>query len=351
VVRRILIVLVIFRATAAAAEVCGDANRNGVLDVGDGVQILRAAAELPSVCTVAVCDADGSGAISVADGVLVLRSAAGLPAAVSCGIMDWSSAFIAVWSLDEESNGTTAVTRRATSGWCGRECDLTDVNTTRSDAGSKREGARAARFARANDERLECANLTCDELRPAGGTSFTIGCWSRLIFDDGTFRVMMNMRGDADKSGYFFGRDAAGRAVCAVQNGDTVSALSHGSAFPVGSFVHALCTFDNTADRIQTWIDGKASGAPAIQTDITAPAGSFELSTDVVGNDWDGQLDECFVAGFVLDAVEICRICSCGIDGSLCRCGAVPNYASTGRNSSECGSCDLPACNAPPPSG
>lgn len=69
----------------ALAQICGDPDGAGSITVSDGVQVLQAAAQLPSTCTVAVCDVDGSGVVSVTDGVLVLRRAANLPANLTCG--------------------------------------------------------------------------------------------------------------------------------------------------------------------------------------------------------------------------------------------------------------------------
>lgn len=63
---------------------CGDADLNGTISVLDGVQTLRAAAELSSQCTPARCDVDGNGSISVSDGVNVLRGAAGLAFTANC---------------------------------------------------------------------------------------------------------------------------------------------------------------------------------------------------------------------------------------------------------------------------
>jgi hypothetical protein len=68
------------------AAVCGDANGDDAITVTDGVQVLRAAADLPSGCLGAsVCDVDGSGTLTVSDGVNVLRAAAGLSATLMCG--------------------------------------------------------------------------------------------------------------------------------------------------------------------------------------------------------------------------------------------------------------------------
>ncbi len=68
----------------AGATSCGDADDNGGVTVTDGVQTLRAAAGLPTVCVPARCDLDGSGAVSVSDGVNVLRGAAGLARVANC---------------------------------------------------------------------------------------------------------------------------------------------------------------------------------------------------------------------------------------------------------------------------
>jgi hypothetical protein len=69
---------------SATPGVCGDADGSGSVTVTDGVQVLDAAADLASDCTLAVCDVDGSGAVTVTDGVLVLRRAADLDAAFDC---------------------------------------------------------------------------------------------------------------------------------------------------------------------------------------------------------------------------------------------------------------------------
>lgn len=68
----------------AEAQECGDADGNGAVSVTDGVQTLRAAADLSSSCTLDACDVDGSGGITVTDGVNVLRKAAGLPITEKC---------------------------------------------------------------------------------------------------------------------------------------------------------------------------------------------------------------------------------------------------------------------------
>ena len=67
-----------------AADVCGDADGNGSVTVSDGVQTLRAAADLANTCTPSRCDLDGNGNVTVSDGVNVLRAAAGLSVNLAC---------------------------------------------------------------------------------------------------------------------------------------------------------------------------------------------------------------------------------------------------------------------------
>jgi len=79
----VLGLLMMASAVPALAQTCGDADGNDDVTVSDGVQALRAAAELSSICD-AACDVDGSGAVTVSDGVNILRKAAGLPINEAC---------------------------------------------------------------------------------------------------------------------------------------------------------------------------------------------------------------------------------------------------------------------------
>ena len=73
-------------ARPVAAQVCGDADRNGDVTVTDGVLVLQAAAGLDDRCEGAFCDVDGNDSVTVSDGVNTLRIAADLPAFTACPI-------------------------------------------------------------------------------------------------------------------------------------------------------------------------------------------------------------------------------------------------------------------------
>ncbi len=64
--------------TFAYAKQCGDVDGDGTVTVSDAVNHLRAAAELPSACTLDVCDLNLDNEITVSDGTLALRAAAEL---------------------------------------------------------------------------------------------------------------------------------------------------------------------------------------------------------------------------------------------------------------------------------
>ena len=66
------------------SSLCGDPDASGTVTVTDGVQVLEAAAGLPSACSDTVCDVDNNGEITVTDGVLVLRVAAELGDTLTC---------------------------------------------------------------------------------------------------------------------------------------------------------------------------------------------------------------------------------------------------------------------------
>jgi hypothetical protein len=69
---------------AQIIPICGDANNNGDIEESDGIAALRAAAELPATCPIAVCDVNADGRISVTDAVNILRNALVLPSVDAC---------------------------------------------------------------------------------------------------------------------------------------------------------------------------------------------------------------------------------------------------------------------------
>ena len=69
---------------AQIIPICGDANNDGDITVGDATSALRVAVQLPGTCPLAVCDVNADDRLSVTDAVNILRNAAVLPAVVAC---------------------------------------------------------------------------------------------------------------------------------------------------------------------------------------------------------------------------------------------------------------------------
>lgn len=66
------------------AQPCGDPDNSADITEADGVNALRAAANVSSPCSNATCDINGDGVINDVDGVNMLRAAMGLSATLDC---------------------------------------------------------------------------------------------------------------------------------------------------------------------------------------------------------------------------------------------------------------------------
>ncbi len=71
-------------APASQAQICGDSDNSGDITEADGINTLRAAANVASPCTNALCDTNGDGVINDVDSVNVLRAAEGLGTTLEC---------------------------------------------------------------------------------------------------------------------------------------------------------------------------------------------------------------------------------------------------------------------------
>lgn len=279
---------------------------------------------------------------------------------------DWSASFVAWWDLDESSG-----TRVATGGACsaGSTCDLTDNNTVTQNTTTEVEGSAAAQFTGANNEYLSCNNGTCDALTDITG-NITFGCWSRADSNVSNHGLIHNTWSN---NGYFLriSTNSSGRYDCGVSQGTASQQADTGTSSAVtDTNTHVVCALNDTVE-LQGFVDGVPAGTPNTSLSaMTAPTTqSFQISRSATSNDWDGMLDECFVIDDFLTDAEICRICSCQIDGSLCTCAGA-SYLDNGRNSQtcsggtctgdsntcttnadcgSCSSCTLPDCDAAAP--
>lgn len=280
---------------------------------------------------------------------------AGTPTDTPGGVSgDWTSSFVAIWDCEEDT-GATRQNRTGTS--CAPDCDLADnqTNDVIKDTTNFVIGTASCSFNSGGFSGL--TNSADTELFP--GTTLSWGCFARATADT-IFMVFLSGHGTGTQGGdnYRAARSsAADRAATRMGTGvlgTGTDANGTDNAWDnTQDWHHVGGVFDDSADTLQTYFDGATSGSAATVTAMaTASSGqgsTFKLS---FGNDgsqvFTGMLDECFVYSGVLDATDWCKMCSCGIDGSLCTCAGA-SYNTSGRNTTDCGSCTLPDCNASTP--
>jgi len=265
---------------------------------------------------------------------------------------DWSAAFLAVWEMEEVAD---APRLNATTAQLGSSADLVSTNTVARDATNKVLGNSAASFSgSAATDDLSCSAGTCTanpgKLNVAAlGISW--GCFVRPT-TDGTFAAMR--LGTANLS-YDMSRNGSTDAITcsASTTGGLIRTVSSGtSSSAVNSWMHAICVVDPASGGILgIYKDAVATDGVFHSSLRNNPTEDFFVGSDGASSRWVGQLDECFVIDRLLIPVDACRVCACGINGSLCSCqnGSPSNYVSSGRQSA-CGSCALPACNKTGPS-
>ena len=221
---------------------------------------------------------------------------------------------VAWWSLDEASG-----TRAATGGSCGSDCDLGNQGSVERNATIYKEGSASATFETETFDKLSCTASTCDELFISG--SITYGCWSWKDIDNtnGYFlRATKSFGGQTD--GYLLSHLRwIYKSGCMIGNGTAyVSAYSANNAFPVNTWIHTICRFDDNADTIQPFINGELSGISNTTNTMDNIGNNLNFTLSDVGtstSNINGSMDECFVANQAYTNSQICEICRFGLDG------------------------------------
>lgn len=277
---------------------------------------------------------------------------------------------IALYRFEEADNATALADDSSSCGAAGTDCDLSDNNTVPRNAVAYVEGAKSADYESGSSEYHDCVGATCDELRI--NNNVTVMAWVQTE-QDPSIAIVDNLDGNY---GYSLGRDGGGNTLsCTIGDGtDTQTQNATNQLLPSADagFVHTACRFIDADNEIVPFINGAANGCTPgsdcqAQEDLAAPsAGNFIIQHD-------GEVDEVCVINDGLTAAEVCKACSCQIDGTLCMCdGSTPaDYKACtvdndcrvegnttalcndslciGRNSTEtpnCGSCTMASCNA-----
>ena len=227
------------------------------------------------------------------------------------------------------------------------------------DTTNKIIGVSAATWAADGNQRcLTCnAQTTCTGLNI--GATLTWGGFARASGDVNIRGLLEGPAQTAGKPNFGIYRDAVNdRLVCTVTNVSDTEVAANGATSGWANdnaFHQVLCEFNDSTDLLQPYINTATSGSAASVTSMRTVSGSPGRPDFYIGYEsgvgpfaWQGQFDEAFIYSGILSATSKCRICSCGVDGTLCSCSGA-SFVSTGRNSS-CGSCSLPAnCSASTP--
>ena len=263
----------------------------------------------------------------------------------------WASSMTGLWYLEEGTTNT-----RVSSGTCTTACGLARSGNTDRDSTLKQQGSYSNVFDGTGDF-LSCTNANCGSdlgVASSGGTGGSVswGCWIRP--ESSSNEVALARTNSENTAGYSLSAlmdQVIGfrfDTTCRVNSTSVTRPYDDASLLNLWLFV--VCSFDDSANTLTLFFNGAsaASGSVSSITSVTDPfyIGSAAFS----GGDFDGNIDECFVYKGPMDATDACRICSCGVDGSLCTYDVTTGaYIEKGRNVGSCGSCTLPtASNSTP---
>lgn len=269
-------------------------------------------------------------------------------------LADWGDNMIAWWALEETTTATRVNSAGAgTCGGTGTKCDLAASGSIPNDTTNFQEGIASNNWSAIEADALNCTDANCSPLERAGSGdhSLSMGCWFRpaLTGIDNTLLTKQDTLAGADGFSLTTNTDVAPKAKFYVA---ATSVLSSGTS-ALNTWGHYAGVFDDTGDTIAAYMNGVAGSTAAVSS-LTENARPFYVGGDGTNHDVVGRIDECWVYAGALAAASICRICSCGLSGSLCKCGSgvsATAFATTGRNGDSCGSCALPAnCSAAAPS-
>ena len=300
------------------------------------------------------------------------------------GLRNWSSDFISIWSMDE---GTSSDRASNSSASCGSDCDLTPVAVDQNTS-SYQEGSASVELTSASGS-LNATNLQCDADNDDSDSldnctdlnitdsSISWGGWVHLNSvlthagskgpGDNVLQLMGSYDGGSNDNGYSINHINSGYTsvwYCTLDGSQvTATVVGASGAFDVedyGWFTawrYIVCTYDKSTDDLKLyWLytyDSTYKGMYSETTSSVADAPTASGENFLIGTTQSDELqsyrlDELFVADIALTATDICRMCSCGIDGSRCKCSPSDpsTYTDSGDNSDYCGSCTLPNCNS-----
>jgi hypothetical protein len=256
---------------------------------------------------------------------------------------NWASLMEGVWYLEE---GTTST--RVSSGFCTTSCGLTRTGNVTNNSTQLRQGSYSNIFDGTGDY-ISCTDANCGAvLNTASTMSISYGCWVRPSGNPAntTITIMDHLTSNAGYRLQATGDVLALTASiqCTI-NSTSATKATDGNDLSTwqGQWQHFVCSFDDTANTLTAYSNASSS-ATAAPTSIGSAIVDFSIGGTAALNNTAGNIDECFVyRGTALSSASVCRICSCGIDGSLCTYNPSTNeWINKGRNNL-CNNCTMPS--------
>lgn len=282
----------------------------------------------------------------------------------SVSAISWAPYMVAYWTLDEGSTTTRANT--AGTGTCGgtqSNCNLTRTGTPTNNTTYFMQGTGSNTFDGTGDY-LSCSNATCTalDIKSNGGLhtgSISFGCWASEDIGASSGEIGAIIGKHDGTYGYElwldFGTTLAAFATAKCQI-DSYTTWMPSFTTPLSSqrapiLNHYICTYDDQNATQAMYANGVlpfGTGQPGyvfLTNMLTSSSSDFKIGSSGNKGDFFGYADECFVYNGVLSSRDACRICSCGVDGSLCACGqeGQGSWDNVGRRDTSCNGCTLPA--------
>jgi hypothetical protein len=346
--------------------------------LGEAVQLYAVPAEDSLFLGWSGCSTETASSISV---LMDQDRVCGAEFATSIGIAtaDWSPGYTLYYDFEEvfAAGGATAEKLVPNWGTAGAACDLRQYGSSLPIGLSEvaQQGASSISLKSLGsgvNQRLgvrtqsDAVNGSCDAAR-LGGAGAGYGSFSyhsrfrpQLNTESGATLSKISEIANGGPGGWAFEWQENGVVVGRAFNGSAQSALvSANGACPAGEWCVVSLVFDDPLDTFCLYVNGQVAactGMPTITDPATGTLAYFRFGSSSNSSKLDGLVDESGLRlGSAYTAEEACRVCSCGIDGSLCSCDPLtPQLFSAGGgnglNGSQCGGCALPACDqeAPP---
>lgn len=253
---------------------------------------------------------------------------------------NWATLIDHCWPMEGNANdactGATAV-------------DLVNVGSPTYSTSTFIAGAQSVQFT--STQALQ-APATTDLASPASD-NLTVWCWVNLSSVASNSTLVGKWQTGAGYDLYLLVNTGA-EDLGGSENAVTPAIANIWSATPTGwSFIawRGRSASGATTMRLNRWTGSSTLNVATAATSATlsdASATKFGIGTGGHGSTAAGNFDDCGWEAAVLADTALCKICSCGVDNSACTCSGT-TFTGTGRRTTDCGSCTLPAdCTADP---